>query len=307
MAIEEVLLQIKTEMEQAITSATFNGEKKANGLEAKKALICSSRVVNHLHEHIKEELIKHGVGRDKVFPPLGRTKPELKLAGYLKQKNQDICVKPSHIEMKKEKIHWGPLSYEEKWDAYGQELTEQILSINIRSQLSSVAKNSDTIFERTFAESSNFHELYRKMVLGEVCLIPVYEYCDEAMKRNEIGWKEPQTNLEKYISFFSEINGRKKIQDSNLKYERCALLIVDFRSSVPKLYNRTEELKEDGLVREGFSVEIEPISLKTFVPDLLHTYKRRFDLSNLVTLSPKKKMKRQQFLMKSRQMSIFDF
>lgn len=42
-------------------------------------------------------------------------------------------------------------------DKYGFEFTEHTLSVNVRSQLSSIAKNFDTLYERTFAEAINLH------------------------------------------------------------------------------------------------------------------------------------------------------
>ena len=44
--------------------------------------------------------------------------------------------------------------------------------------MSSLAKNADTLFERIFAKSLNLHMRYPNIVLGEVYLIPVYEYDD---------------------------------------------------------------------------------------------------------------------------------
>ena len=212
---------------------------------AKKVLICSSGLINHLHEYIKYEFIHSGVDPQNVYPPLGEKKPELKLTGLLKQKKQDVAIKPTHLQPVKQKITWGPLAFENKTDAYGPELTQEILSVNVRSQLSSLAKNSDTLFERTYAESTNFHEIHKKMVLGEVFLIPTHEYDEECMKQNQIGFKETSVKLEKYISFFSQLTGRTSATDSGYKYERCALLIVDFRHDIPKLYTSTEELKRN--------------------------------------------------------------
>lgn len=71
--------------------------------------------------------------------------------------------------------------------------------------MSSLAKNSDTLFERTFAESQNLHMRYPNIVLGEVYLIPVREYDDELVKSNRVGFKARQTNIEKYISFFNSM------------------------------------------------------------------------------------------------------
>lgn len=44
------------------------------------------------------------------------------------------------------------------------------------------------------------------------------------------------------------------------KYERCALLIVDFSKEIPKIYNTSEELKEDGLIYDDFALELGDIS-----------------------------------------------
>ena len=64
-------------------------------------------------------------------------------------------------------------------DPYGEEYSKNTLVINVRSQMSSLAKNSDTLFERTFAEAMNLHMQYPDIVLGEVYLIPINEYDDE--------------------------------------------------------------------------------------------------------------------------------
>ena len=47
-----------------------------------------------IHDYVKEELIAHGVNPNKIFPPHNKTKPEIKLIGFLKGKNQDIVVLP---------------------------------------------------------------------------------------------------------------------------------------------------------------------------------------------------------------------
>ena len=52
--------------------------------------------------------------------------------------------------------------------------------------MSSLAKNSDTLFERTFAEAQNLHMRYPDIVLGEVYLIPVHEYDDDMVKRGTV-------------------------------------------------------------------------------------------------------------------------
>lgn len=93
------------------------------------------------------------------------------------------------------------MKFENKSDPYGFDFSTNSLVINVRSQMSSLAKNSDTLFERTFAEAQNLHMRYKDIVLGEVYLIPTHEYDDTLVAQNRVGFKTNQTNIEKYISF----------------------------------------------------------------------------------------------------------
>ncbi len=55
-------------------------------------IIRSQKSINYIHEMIKQDLVKNGIVKENIFPPLGSSKPEIKLAGFFKQKDQDICV-----------------------------------------------------------------------------------------------------------------------------------------------------------------------------------------------------------------------
>ena len=169
------------------------------GTRGKESIIRSSGLINLIHDAVKHDFIQAGINPNNIYPPFGSTRPELKMAGFLKQKNQDICIVPSMIEREQTTIDWGPLAYESKSDPYGFEYSESTLVINVRSQMSSIAKNSDTLFERTFAEAQNLHMRYPNIVLGEVYLIPVHEYDDNLVKQNRVAFRQRQTNIEKYI------------------------------------------------------------------------------------------------------------
>lgn len=67
---------------------------KEGGIAAKEAMIRSSKPINNIHEAVKSELIRSGISPSRIHPPLGATSPELKLAGFIKQKHQDVCVSP---------------------------------------------------------------------------------------------------------------------------------------------------------------------------------------------------------------------
>jgi len=270
--MEQKLVLFKRNIENAI---------RTGGAKGKESVIRASSLINLIHDAVKYEFIRCGIDENNIYPHLGATKPEIKLAGFLKQKDQDVCIIPRGVAMAPTAISWGPLKFEDKQDPYGFDYSTRTLVINVRSQMSSLAKNSDTLFERTFAEAQNLHQRYRDIVLGEVYLIPTHEYDDNQVKMNTIGFKTKHTNVEKYISFFDSINNRQPGGD-NYAYERCALLVVDFRSEIPKLYNNSGELRRDGIISPSFQIEYARLSFGGFARDILETYASRYDITNLL-------------------------
>ncbi len=274
--IDEQLLKFKQLIENAIITG---------GSQGKESIIRSSKLINLIHDAVKYEFINRGVKEYNIYPPFGESKPELKIAGFLKQKDQDICIVPNNIEKIKTYINWGPLAYQNKIDPYGYEYSTNTLVINVRSQMSSLAKNADTLFERTFAEALNLHMRYPKMVLGEVYLIPVHEYDDDLVKESKVGFKSSRTDLEKYISFFASINNRKfeaDGHDEDYAYERCALLIVDFNREQPFLFSSSKELKQAGLLAADFDIEYADLNFQNFVEDIINIYSFRYNIENLL-------------------------
>lgn len=252
-----------------------------NGVSGKASVIRSSQPINLIHDAVKHALIAEGVAPKQIFPRLGNTKPEVKISGFLKQKNQDVCAVPHNINRAPRRITWGPLAAENVDDENGELFSANTLVVNIRSQMSSIAKNTDTLFERTFAEALNLHMAYPKMVTGEVYLIPVFEYDDSVMGNKNVRFKNRMTNIAKYISFFSTINGRASIDEDLYKYERCALLVVDFRYDQPKLYESTDDMINDKLLPRDTLLRIEPLAFSSFATDILSTYNDRFSLKQL--------------------------
>ena len=147
--------------------------------------------------------------------------------------------------------------------------------------MSSLVKNSDTLFERTFAEAENLHKRYPNAVLGEVYLIPLYEYDDKLVKTKQVGFKAKQTDVEKYISFFDAINNRR--QDGECyTYERCALLVVDFSKNQPYLFRDRAELKDAGIISRDFGIEYATLNFQDFTGDILRIYDDRFGLNYIL-------------------------
>ena len=248
------------------------------GAPGKEAMIRSSRPILNIHEAVKIELIEAGVNEELIFPPLNYRAPELKLAGSRKQKNQDVCI-VSNLDKAEEILEEGLL--QDVVDEYGEKFTERTISINVRSQISSIQKNFDTLYERTTSEAINLHDRCPKMVLGEVYMIAVPEYDDKKVKDNRIAFKNPnQATVLKYIKSFQAINNRKGTEKNFYKYEKVCLLIVDFSQTPAKIYNTNDELKEAGLIPDDSKIDISELSWNNFVPDLLSVYKERFGAQN---------------------------
>ncbi|MCD7937442.1 MAG: hypothetical protein LUG98_11320 [Tannerellaceae bacterium] len=281
--LQDALNQIKRDIESAII---------ANGEAGKNALIRSQRPIKLIHDVVKTAFLNAGIHPTLINPELQRLQKvanpparrsnrsivlkdkELCLSGYLKNKNQDVSIIPNNILVSPETLTF-PTYLKGFTDKYGSLFTESVLSVNVRSQLSSVAKNFDTLYERTFAESLNFHLRFPRMVLGEVYMIVLKEYDSQAAARNQVAFKNSEY-IEKYILAFQALNDRINIEDPLYKYERIALLIVDFSQRIPKLYNTTQELIGDGLLQEHSSASIDSLSFPTFVDDLLRIYHTRF-------------------------------
>lgn len=266
MTIQQAIDSFKDLIEESI---------EVGGNQAKTAMIRSSRPILNLHEAVKHQLISNGVNLNLIFPPLGKRSPEVKLAGALKQKNQDICVKPNDIQPKEEILTEGLLKGVS--DAYGEIFTKRTLSINVRSQISSISKNFDTLYERTISEAQNLHDRSPEIVLGELYMIAIPEYDDKEFKNNKIVFKKLGPKLvEKYIKSFQAITGRKSTNKYFYQYEATCLLIVDFSKSPSKIYNSTKELIEDGLLSDDTDIRYEGLEWKAFSKKLIDIYNTRF-------------------------------
>lgn len=261
MSIQNIFKKIKSEYDTAIIDSHLNSNKYVNGNKAKEALIRSQKIINYIHEYIKKEFVKCGVNKNMIYPPIGSSSPEIKIKGFLKAKYQDVAIIPSP-------------SLIPKLEALDIE-NEKVMTVNIRSQLSSLNKNIDTLYERTFAEALNLHLSYPRQCLGEVYLIPTHEYDDKAMIKNKVVFKSV-SKIEDYIRMFSAINNRQNFHKDEYKYERVCLLIVDFRNKTPKLYNSIAELKNSGIIKTNSNLSLEGLSINNFASDMLIRYTERF-------------------------------
>lgn len=275
LTIQEAVNKIKSLIEDAIVKG---------GVEGKNNLIRTQIPICMLHDAAKAAFIANGVNPELVAPIYGEHVGEQKLAGFFKCKDQDICFLPNNYHKKEETLNFDGI-LKGKIDPFGHDLTEHILSVNVRSQLSSTAKNFDTLYERTFAEALNLHLRCPKMVLGEFYMIPVFEYNDALAKDNIVGFKRNRNiskHLEKYIYSFNAVNGRNTTVGEEYKYERVCLLIVDFSRDTPKIYNTNAELIADNLLPANTTASIDNMNFPTFAKELIKVYEYRFGTGRFI-------------------------
>jgi len=282
--IQEAVNQIKSDYETAIENGT------------KASTIRTSRLIKNIHNALKSDFLKNNVHPSLINPSkeyllkvinppkrqITRAKRlhdiELKLAGFLKTKKQDLSIIPDNIPIAPQRLAINTMmnGYH---DIYGDVFTESVLSINVRSQLSSIWKNFDTLYERTFAEALNLHQRLPNMVLGEVYMIPVKEYTDASTAGNMVF---NTIDIGKYISAFQAINNRANHTDEKYKYERCCLLIVNFEGHIPKIYNTSAELIQDGFLAQGSTISMAGLDYQNFVTDILKIYSTRFPANTFI-------------------------
>lgn len=266
----------------------FEESIRIAGDKGKTALVTSSKHINLFHEVVKSELIRNGVNPKLIFPPLNNSKDELNLTGFIKAKKQDISVVPNDYIDKQvsELMNIGMMNG--KTDIYGKAYTERTLAINVRSQMSSITKNDDTIIERTFAETLNLHLRCPNMVLGELFVLPITGYNSDKVKLKQPVYEPIQTTkrkvnskltseaIEETINIFNDLNNRHLANDEAYKYERTCLVLADFSKNPVKIYTNENELKADNLLAQSSSVSLAGINFQNFIPDLLNIYSQRF-------------------------------
>ena len=275
--LASAISEIKNSMHHAITTASYNGKHYNSGLEAKTALIRSENLIQRIHEVTKRslhnELERRGI-QHKNHPPIGEKTPELNIWGFLKKKKQDLVIIIGDREPVPEEIDEGPLVGQ--MDEIGRLTTQNSIVIGVRSQLSSVDKNFDTLMERTFAETFNLRLRHPRLVMGEVYMLAVKDYDEQLMKENLVGWKDDFTNVERFITIFNSLNQRDDVENIRdfYKYERCLLLLVDFSADPPKIYETDTQLREGNVVNGDFPGDFSRLSPVNFSRDLTDAYLR---------------------------------
>lgn len=233
--------------------------------EKPRDYIRSQNLIKKLHTYIADEFIKCGVDESRV-------REEVKLYGKIKYKDQDICIFPEECEEEVVDIVWGEEKYLGK-KCESDNIVEGILSINVRSQLSSLMKNKDTLLERTFAEALNFHLRCPKMCLGEVYLIPVYEYNNDKFEKNKVEFIKTETYE---LELFKDVEECKLLElegipaSKNLENRNIFITKLNELNIIPRL---NELYSEEKSILEKYNVKIFRLN-KNSSDEMINDHKR---------------------------------
>lgn len=273
-ALRDAVALFKEDLAAAVTSASYNGKSYANGQEAKNAAIRSGRPIARLHEvaklDLKAALEERGL-TPKIHPPIGSSSPELKITGFIKGKAQDVTVLFGDDIPTPEVLTDGPMQGE--IDSVGRDVANRSIIIGVRSQVSSIDKNFDTLMERAFAEPLNLHLRLPLAVVGEVYLLPVVELHDVALKQNTVGFRKSFVRVERFLKTFLAISGRMTAADEPYKYERSALVLADLRADPPIIYESLDHLRADGVIADSVLLpDVSSLMPHGFGSDLAEIY-----------------------------------
>lgn len=190
----------------------------------------SQELIKTLHHKLAIDLYKHL--SDKAKNDGVRVIEEASIYGSYKRKDVDIAVVDPNN---------GPL-----------------ITIGVRSQMSSVGKNVLTYYQDIIGECISLQERFPMTTMGYAYLHPLY-FVDKG--------KTIRTDVERYAQLYSSISDRDdRLYKNQLGvYDHFAYAVVDFNKDSPKL--------RDDIVRSRVS-DID-LSITTFVDRLVTTFVKR--------------------------------
>lgn len=216
-------------LRQAITTASYQGKNYDNGVKAKEGLIRSQRLIQYFHDGLKQMLYDEISNHTnlstlswQIYPPLGQTNPELKIYGELKGKDQDIVFlnqpcQTEYIESLKSD------------DSVGFQASNSSIIVGVRSQMSSINKNFDTLMERAIAEAVNLNLRLPNATLVELYIIPLQEIDNNSAQKNKFQTEKNKVNIEKFINQFYSTTSHDGIINNYMMDAAC-LLILDLNN-----------------------------------------------------------------------------
>ena len=134
--------------------------------------------------------------------------------------------------------------------------TGPLLAISVKSQMSSIAKNTINRFEEYVGDATNLHTRYPMLVLGFLLLIPV---TDETWNATT---NEPTPVLKRIHALLEQATGRDEPSGVPGSYEASALAVVDFRADPP-------------VILDAFPAAGSPLRMEGLFDRLVALYRKR--------------------------------
>jgi hypothetical protein len=211
---QKKLIQILTEMRNIY----FKDPGKAT---------TSQSFIKTIHKYCEHELKLRGI--DSSFIHL-----EKPVSGSHSEKNVDIVIMGP--QNKSRGIATGPL-----------------ITISVKSQMSSINKNFQTVYDRIIGEVLNLHNRFPLLVANCLYLYPVHGYTkpksnvlegrriQQAIQNcqlsNPLDYIREEIDFEKLSRKYALTTGRKDPSDFPDKHEHFAFLVVDFDRELPAIRN----------------------------------------------------------------------
>jgi hypothetical protein len=108
-----------------------------------------------------------------------------------------------------------------------------LLAISLKSQMSSIIKNTINRFEEYVGDATNLHTRYPMLVLGFVMMIP-------ANAETYAGGR-PTEGLRRIAALLERANARRVVTEPSGSYEVSSLLLVDFNKNPPRVVPKYPE------------------------------------------------------------------
>src|SRR2546425_13298821 len=202
-------MTIRDNLRRALAESKLLYEESKHGdSDAKINEIRTGDVIQPIHEWCKRELVARGVASSRI-------QEDFKASGFFKTKQQDVSVLCGDRTCQ---LH--------------RKLPP--LSINVRSQFSSIQKTYDTLSERLIAEVLNLHLQDPLHVAGFFYVLPLWGYDQAAFKKRIVALTESYQRS-KYLRSFSRADRREGPRDKEWKYERLCLALADFSQDPPEM------------------------------------------------------------------------
>lgn len=169
------------------------------------------------------------------------------------------------------------------------EVARRCITVGVRSTLRSIANNINTLSERTGAETLLQRAIcgMEESVKGEVYILAAREYNKNSAEDQNLQWTDHGV-IEQYILSFLGMSNRPTFREEapydwhdHVRYERAALIIVDFSQNPPVFFRNLLEIFNAELVTEEFynqnhrryDDELSPMG---FAEDLIDSHRRQW-------------------------------